>query len=337
MTCGADVTGGHWDPWNACGGASGNPYCGDDQNNSKCIPKGGDSYAPDFPAMPFSVEVGDWSSKYGKLEMDDSYMIDRVDSSFYEVTPADMEGFSVVFHCNDGSRAFCALFEESSDVMATATVPAQGSSTSAMAIFSELVAGILPSEITISATGEVSGFLAAQDVFDSATDCASFEYGIFEAGSMTLEESAQGAGCDGYVGDFYDPTHQCPSFSGSEYCTAGKLCEDEDYMYDCDFELDAYSCAPGDLSGKFGSLVNPGEDTLTIFNMTDRTLVPLTSSLQGKVMAIYCAESEQPELTVFACAPFTTTTPSPTEAGNSGASSVTFGFGAIMTALAVMW
>merc|ERR1719219_2600093 len=25
--CGADYTGGHWDPWQACGSATGNPYC----------------------------------------------------------------------------------------------------------------------------------------------------------------------------------------------------------------------------------------------------------------------------------------------------------------------
>merc|ERR1711971_159030 len=163
------------------------------------------------------------------------------------------------FHCSSGARAFCALLEES-DTEATATVPSQGSAESAMAIFSGLDLAVLPSEITIAADGSVSGFIAAQSAYtDVETDgCATFELGVFEAGSTTLETGALGDECADAVGAFYDPTHQCPSFSNSEYCTDGKLCMDPDYSYECDFAADRYSCAPGDISGKFGQ-IDPAE------------------------------------------------------------------------------
>ena len=127
-----------------------------------------------------------------------------------------------------------------------------------------------------------------------------------------LEESALGAGCDDNVGAFYDPTHQCPPWSGSEYCTDGMLCEDVDYMYDCDFENDRYSCAPGDLSGKFGSITNAGTENFLISQTDPGTLSPLIADLNGKVMAIYCAKADQADLAVFACThinTYTTTEP----------------------------
>merc|ERR1712083_902965 len=122
-----------------------------------------------------------------------------------------------------------------------------------------------------------------------------------------MGNSAVGSDCDDAVGDFYDPTHQCPSFSGSEYCTDGKLCNDADYEYDCDFDNDRYSCAPGDLSGKMGVYMDPGTETLFLNETVGPdTLLPLIGDLDGKVMAIYCSEDDQAELTVFACAPINT-------------------------------
>lgn len=334
MTCGADYTGGHWDPWNACGAASGNAYCGDDADNNKCIPKGGDAYVVDYPAMPFSAEVGDWSSKYGKLELTDDDMLSGEYSSFWEVKPEEMAPYSVVFHCNNGDRAFCASFEEGEED-ATMTVPEQEGDVAAAAIFSELLAAeVLPSLVTIYADGTITGYLA-QDVYvDVETDgCATFEYGVFEATDVELTESALGTDCDAAVGAFYDPTNQCPPFSGSEYCTDGMLCNDADYMYDCDFANDRYSCAPGDFSGKFGAF-DPSETLDLDYAGTD-SLIPLASDLVGKVMAIYCAEEDQSELTVFACAPikeYEGTTEEP-----SGASRV-FGVGAVLVAaMAAMW
>lgn len=343
--CGPAFTGGHWDPWHACGSASGNAYCGDSADEFMCIPKGGDYYVPDYRTdagdyyvnyMPFTAEVGDWSGKYGKLMLDNtSLTLSAEVSSAWEVMPDEIEGFSVVFHCNAGDRAFCAIFEES-DTEATATVPSQASSTSATAIFSGSTLNGLPSVITIAADGSVSGFIAAQDVYtDEDTDgCTMFEWGVFEAGSTALEEGALGADCADAVGAFYDPTHQCPSWSGSEYCTDGKLCMDPDYMYECDLTTDRYTCAPGDFSGKFGS-IDPTE-TFSISETGQATLTPLASDLEGKVMAVYCAEADQSDLTVFACAPINVySTPSPTE-DDSGAIRVSFG-AAMVAVVAAMW
>ena len=96
----------------ACGPASGNPYC--DKSNDdplQCIPV--TEYTPNFPDDPFSVEVGDWSNKYGKIDVSStgSGALVRTNGSFYEVATYDVEGLSVVFHCDDGSRAFCAPFQ----------------------------------------------------------------------------------------------------------------------------------------------------------------------------------------------------------------------------------
>merc|ERR1712241_374119 len=115
--CGATYTGGHYDPWNACGPASGSAYCdkSDDLSGdmtASCVPAS--DYSPNFAEEPFSAEVGDWSGKYGVLELDADNEIKYDFSSYYEVMSAEMAGLSVVFHCNGGSRAFCAPFVASS-------------------------------------------------------------------------------------------------------------------------------------------------------------------------------------------------------------------------------
>merc|ERR1712154_758245 len=112
--------------------------------------------------------------------------------------------------------------------------------------------------------------------------------------------------CDSVIGDAYDPTNSCVDFSGSSYCTAGVLCNgngDSSYSYACDFAADRYSCAPGDISGKFGMLTAPGTDILEVTATEDSSLIPLTEGLIGKVMALYCPYSESSTLKVFACAP----------------------------------
>ena len=134
------------------------------------------------------------------------------------------------------------------------------------------------------------------------TECTEFEYTIFEAGSIT--EAASGDDCSG-VGAQYDPTAQCLPWSGNSYCTDGKLCEDPDYSYNCDFTNDRYSCAPGDLSGKAGELLT----TTAVYAKTvsgPNTLLPPTDSLIGKVIAIHCPASADADGKFLACAPIET-------------------------------
>ncbi len=135
-----------------------------------------------------------------------------------------------------------------------------------------------------------------------------------------------GSDCDDYVGDFYDPTHQCPDFSGSAYCNSSMLCNDDGYMYDCDWDNDRFSCAPGDLSGKFGSMNASGGITAFGLAMTSDasmgTLIPPLDDIQDMVFVAYCGSNSE-GITNFACAPFdvTSTTTTPTEAETTSSDS----------------
>eukprot|EP00486_Rosalina_sp_Unknown_P002522 CAMPEP_0201567358 /NCGR_PEP_ID=MMETSP0190_2-20130828/7849_1 /ASSEMBLY_ACC=CAM_ASM_000263 /TAXON_ID=37353 /ORGANISM="Rosalina sp." /LENGTH=406 /DNA_ID=CAMNT_0047987263 /DNA_START=69 /DNA_END=1289 /DNA_ORIENTATION=+ len=289
--CGPDYTAGHWDPWHACGAASGNEYCGDG-NGTTCIPKA--DYDPDFSADPFSAEVGDWSSKYGKVTVDSSYMASTEQNSFYEVLPGEMDGLSVVFHCGTGgNRAFCAPFLESTEAV-SATVPDQDNEKVVVARFAELSE---ESMIILAPNGTIMVNVDATtggDLVDST--CTEFEYSIFEAGSLT--EGATGDGCSG-VGQQYDPTDQCLPWSNSEYCTAGELCDDSGYVYSCDFTNQRYSCAPGDLSGKMGELI--GTSAVYSKTLDGNTLIPPTDTLIGKVIGINCGYSSSNDIKFVAC------------------------------------
>ena len=131
-----------------------------------------------------------------------------------------------------------------------------------------------------------------------------------------------GDACADYVGDFYDPTHQCPPFSGSAYCWGTDyLCNDTDYEYDCDFDNNRYSCAPGDLSGKLGTI----EDSSDFYVESNDTnmLFPRTDDMIGKMFAIYCGDNTV-GITYLACAPFYNATSEPEPAQNT-TSVATFG------------
>merc|ERR1712187_829204 len=79
-------------------------------------------------------------------------------------------------------------------------------------------------------------------------------------------------------------TNSCVDFSASSYCTDGVLCDkakDSAYTYNCDWDSDRYSCAPGDLSGKFGALTDPANTPLTMEYTGDGSFTPLTDDLVG--------------------------------------------------------
>ena len=117
-SCSGDYTGGHWDPWLGCGSATGNTYCsakgGCVTGSSVLGDDGYDCSSSTFEENPFACEVGDWSGKYGLVDVNDDGSVVLMAESPYEVMSSDLTDLSVVFHCNDGSRAFCSPFEVTS-------------------------------------------------------------------------------------------------------------------------------------------------------------------------------------------------------------------------------
>jgi len=221
----------------------------------------------------------------------------RADSSFFEVTPADVVGMSVVFHCNNGDRAFCAPFLDSG-AATEYSIPEQDDVT-----YDSVVADFGEAEVIMSSDGSITMEPTSFDLEDIDADdttCTQFKYGLFEA-EATLSSYAVGEDCGTYVGDLWDPTHQCPDFSGSEFCLSNNLCNDTMfYSYDCDYANDRYSCAPGDLSGKFGVITD--SSAFTIDEDGTDTLMPTTDDMMDYLFVIYCGNNTE-GITYVACAP----------------------------------
>jgi len=114
--CGKPNTANHYDPTIACGSASNNPACtgnGGCVDGSTAFGTQGYSCSPEtFAENQFTCEVGDLSNKFGKAQVNGG------GSSDFNWEPARplqyfdaLKGKSVVFHCNSGARAFCALIQ----------------------------------------------------------------------------------------------------------------------------------------------------------------------------------------------------------------------------------
>ena len=116
--CNATYTGGHYDPWLGCSSSSSNHFCetqGGCVYGSSSLGNVGDitTYnctTDNFDKDPYACEVGDWSGKYGTLDVDVGTVGTIEGASPFEVDGADLGGYSVVFHCNDDTRFFCAPF-----------------------------------------------------------------------------------------------------------------------------------------------------------------------------------------------------------------------------------
>ena len=64
-----------------------------------------------FQANPQVCEVGDLSGKYGELNVNPNEENGTVEKSIPEESNISMDviqSMSIVVHCNDGTRAFCA-------------------------------------------------------------------------------------------------------------------------------------------------------------------------------------------------------------------------------------
>ena len=90
-----------------------------------------------------------------------------------------------------------------------------------------------------------------------SSDCGDLLYRIYDNWDSDKTNLTGNASCSAAVGKFYDPTISCAPDSDSKYCTDGiYLCNDTSYLYQCDYwgSESRFSCAPGDLSGKFALL-----------------------------------------------------------------------------------
>ena len=126
---------------------------------------------------PFSCEIGDWSSKYGVVDVDsDTYIASGGGESFYEVIPNDIEGMSVVFHCttSGGERAFCAVFEDAGEH--NDDIPDQGYGDPVVAYFDVLSDD---SRIIFMDDGTVDIQLSDDDNLSEGYGCTDFEYTIW--------------------------------------------------------------------------------------------------------------------------------------------------------------
>merc|ERR1712228_1020041 len=114
-------------------------------------------------------------------------MISIEESSFWEVTPDDIVNMSIVFHCNGGTRAFCAPFV-ATGTEASETIPSQDGTT-VMADFSSADGYSSDSAVYVYATGAVNISLDGSEITDD-TDCDEWYYGIFETGTVEMNGGA---------------------------------------------------------------------------------------------------------------------------------------------------
>ena len=121
-SCGSSYTGGHYDPFFACGSAS--------QNSDDCTAMNqlvaGERYSytyicnsTAYSSGQFSAcEVGDLSGKFGIANVVDnntltssgpwSDPIGPTTYSYAQASASSNQWQSIVFHCGDGTRLFCA-------------------------------------------------------------------------------------------------------------------------------------------------------------------------------------------------------------------------------------
>lgn len=386
--CGALYTGNHYDPWTGCSSSTGNDYCLDSSTSiNGCVPgsvsweSGNLGYSCDssnYTMDPYVCEVGDWSGKYGILNVssngnNNAMLLSSVGSSAWEVESSDLDGLSVVFHCNDASstRAFCAPFEDTSDNSDSTTGrDTQTSSSSMKATFDELEDSyvLLNNDNTYDIQIDISNL-------DIPSNCGNIVYRVYTAlpththvvirnttsnsGRRLLQNGTTQApattannnnnnnntqapqttaaqvattvapiiettsmptgvptevplNCSSLVDSFYDPTVTCASDSEylGTYCYGlnGNLkkCDNVTYNYNCNNTNNMYSCAPGDLSGKYGKILsneynNGNESTTTyIFDGSDELMISL-QLLESKYIVLQC---ENDVNTILTCAEF---------------------------------
>jgi len=136
--CGPAITGGHYDPAFGCGGATHNPFC-KSKDSTMCVDgsmgAGMTTYScnpTEYAKNPFACEVGDLSGKFGKIPINGATASGASTyNDVYMSSQAALLGKSIVFHCGDGGRVFCAKLNL---VSTEAAPPAHASTFSAISI-----------------------------------------------------------------------------------------------------------------------------------------------------------------------------------------------------------
>lgn len=322
----------HFDPMGACGSHSANPHCvfSPNANEFACIDPGNlyDCTPNRFNKNPYQCEVGDWSGKYGKININRNTWTATVSNgSFFDVIPSDLINTkSVVFHCaNSGKEAFCAPFKEGNGLSFPSKVPPQPFPTRNVQSTFPL-SSVKSSTLIFNFDGTVIYDLQTVDNINSLskyTDCKVgddyiFDISIWEIIDKTKlnnrRPSLLDTDCNDALSVQWDPTNQCfGHWSSSSLCNKAnnKLCSDPNYEYKCSPHnnpktgpnTNKFECSPGDLSGKFGpySAVNFGLNNAFIGTSSR---IPLTTTFidGSKAIAIHCGfrSSETPQF--LACA-----------------------------------
>jgi len=299
VACGEAYTGGHWDPYLACGPHSANVHCNKSNNvKTQCVSSSSafdsnNKYAcnkTNYAENPYVCEVADWSGKYGTLNVTKN-ITRLVAKSFWEVESADVIGKAVVFHCaNTDDRAFCAKFDTSNETIEV-VIDQTAKHDYLAAIFKDdnWVAGYFAAK----ASGDYDvGF----NLYTLGGACHNYTYRIYDSWSSSETSLVGNSSCHAAVGSVWDPTVSCLHGSDSKFCayTDYHICDDGNSSYSCDSEH-RFSCAPSDLAGKYGKIGT--RYGIHKFNGTDDLFPPL-DKIYGKSLVLECGDYSS----IVACA-----------------------------------
>jgi len=302
-SCGDIVTGGHWDPYLACGPKSSNMYC--KTYTTGCVTSSSTFDSNDYYACntttygidPYVCEVADWSGKYGTLQVVLNTSSANM-SSFWEVKSSDLSGKAIVFHCaNTDKRAFCAPFQmttnnDASNAM-NQTDTLSEDYLAAVFLNQDVVAGYF----SFWADGSYEGGFNTYNL--DQTCSAGYVYRIYDSWNSNKLSYVGNSTCKTVAGSVWDPTVTCLHGSDSEFCAYSNyaLCNSASYSYSCNSTY-RYSCSPSDLSGKYGAVGS----NYNVFSISGRDdLFPPFSYINGKSLVLECADYSQ----IVACAKIT--------------------------------
>jgi hypothetical protein len=213
---------------------------------------------------------------------------------------------SVVIHCGSGQRAFCAGFERAGDPFTPNAL--DGDQVITTYLWDDDVPSAFEDfHVEIDATGYT--WRVPPRMFNNADVCKAYYVWMFDdwdAGAEQYRATSEDECADHLSNGVWDPTHQCPPLSSSDYCSynattgASVRCMDAASPTEFDYACDGdYICAVGDLSGRMQllNITQCSNDTTTIFNGTEYCEVitndPLSAplfALGGRALLLECVE-----------------------------------------------